>query len=561
MNIKGTILTVFFLLSISYSYCQENKKNPLMNRVLSKTKYLSNQELQNWYHKDYENDTIPGISLDKLYESDLLSERTGNEIIIAVIDTKLDINHIDLKEQIWENKDEIADNGIDDDKNGFIDDKNGWNFLGNSNGKYLKYQSSEVVRIIKKYQQIFEIKDSTNIDKDELLKYKLYLKAKEEYKNSINDIKSSIHYFEEWINKYPIAIKSIQRITKKEGFSIEDLDNILNYSKDSIVNEYAKFLKSAKQKDHTTKLYKHYIKWYGNMLETTLNLNYNERGIIGDDPNDITDSIYGNNIVSGKVPFNHSIVVSGVIGANRNNGFGAMGFSKNIKIMPIVMVASGDEHDKDIALAIRYAVDNGAKVINMSWGKKFSLNQNWVLEAIKYAESKNVLLVHGAGNDGVNTDSNTYFPNDYLDDLELVDNFIVVGASTYRLDGNLIASFSNYGKKTVDVFAPGVKIYTTKENNSFKFSRGTSLAAPMVSGLAGLLWSYFPNISTNELKKIIMESGTSFEVPVTIIDKKNTKKEVPFTELSRSGKIINAYNAFLMASELHKLPTAKNKPH
>tara|TARA_B110000902_G_scaffold94938_1_gene112398 strand:- start:271 stop:1947 length:1677 start_codon:yes stop_codon:yes gene_type:complete len=557
MNIKGAVLTIFFILSISYSYCQNNKKNPLKSKVISKTKHLSNQELQNWHHKDYENDTIPGISLDKLYESGLLYEHKGNEIIVAVIDTKLDIDHIDLKEQIWKNKNEIADNGIDDDKNGFIDDKNGWNFLGNSNGKYLKYQSSEVVRIIKKYQQIFKIKDSTDIAKDELPKYKLYLKAKKEYNNSINEIKSSILYFEEWINKYPLALKSIQKITKKEDFSIEDLDNILNYSKDSIVNVYAEFLKSAKQKDRTTELYKHYIKWYSNMLETTLNLNYNERDIIGDDPNDITDSIYGNNIVSGKVPFNHSIVVSGVIGANRTNGLGAMGFSENIKIMPIVMVASGDEHDKDIALAIRYAVDNGAKVINMSWGKKFSLNQNWVLEAIKYAESKNVLLVHGAGNDGVNTDNNTYFPNDYLNDLELVDNFIVVGANSYKLSANLIASFSNYGKKTVDVFAPGVKIYTTKENNNFTFSRGTSLAAPMVSGLAGLLWSYFPNLSTKELKKIIMESGTSFEVPVTIIDEKNTKKEVPFTQLSKSGKIINAYNAFLMASELYK--TTYNK--
>jgi subtilisin family serine protease len=557
MNTKGAVLTVFFLLSISYSYCQKIKNKSINNSIISKLKHLSNHELKNWHHKDYENDTIPGISLDKLYKSKLLDGRKANEIIVAVIDTKLDIDHFDLKGQIWENKDEIADNGIDDDKNGFIDDKNGWNFLGNSNGEYLKYQSSETVRIIRKYQKKFELKDSATINKHELPKYTLFLRAKTAHKNSIKELKSSIRYFEEWITKYPLAIKAIQSITEKEDFSIRDLDNILNSSKDSIINSYANLLKSAKQKDRTVELYKHYIEWYKNMLATTFNLNYNERDLIGDDSNDIKDSIYGNNIVSGKVPFNHSIVVSGVIGANRTNNLGAIGFSKNIKIMPIVMVASGAEHDKDIALAIRYAVNNGAKIINMSWGKKFSLNQKWILEAMKYAESKNVFIVHAAGNDGVNTDNNTYFPNDYLEDIEFVDNFIVVGASTYKLDKNLIAGFSNYGKKTVDVFAPGVKIYTTKENNSFVFSRGTSLAAPMVSGLAGLLWSFFPKLSTSELKKIIMESGTSFDIPVTVTSENNTKKEIYFTQLSKSGKIINAYNAFLMASEIYK--TTYNK--
>ncbi len=558
MNTKGAFLTVFFMLSISYSYCQKNKKTPINKNVISKTTYLSNQELQDWYHKDYEKDTIPGISLDKLYESNLLHGRKGKEIIVAVIDTKIDIHHFDLKGQLWVNKDEIPNNGIDDDGNGYIDDINGWNFLGNPNGEYLKYQSSEIVRIIKKYQEKFELKDSTEINKNELPNYRLYIKAKTAYKNEVKGLESSILYFKKSINKFPVATKTIQEITKKEDINISDLENILKSSKDSTVISHASFLKSAKLKDHTIELYTHYVKWFEEMLNTTFDLNYNERAIMDDNPDDIKNSIYGNNIVYGEVPFNHSIVVSGVIGANRTNNIGAKGFSINIKIMPIVMVASGDEHDKDIALAIRYAVDNGAKIVNMSWGKKLSLNQKWILEAMKYAESKGVLLVHGAGNNGFNTDYNTYYPNDYLNDLELVDNFIVVGASSYELTKNLRASFSNYGKKTVDVFAPGVKIYTTKEDNEFKFSRGTSLAAPMVSGLAGLLWSYFPNLTVNQLKNIIMESGSSFYIPVTIAGENNIKKEIPFTELSKSGKIINAYNAFLMASELQKQPAIKN---
>ncbi|SHI76983.1 S8 family serine peptidase [Aquimarina spongiae] len=551
MNLKSVVITVFYLLVISHSSCQETPKKSSNNHLISKEKKLSNEELQNWHHKDYENDTIPGVGLDRLYESGLLDKYPkGDEVIVAVIDTKVEIDHIDLKEHIWENKDEIANNGIDDDNNGFIDDKVGWDFLGNSNGKYVKFQSAEVVRVIKKYEQVFEGKDSTDIDKEELSNYKLYVKAKKQLPNDINKLKSSINYFKEWLKRHESASASIKQLTKKEEISVADLDKVLSSTNDSITNDHAKFLKSAKQNDRTEKMFKHYIQWYSDMLETTYHLDYKEREIVGDNLNKITDSIYGNHIVSGEVPFNHSIVVSGVIGSDRNNSLGAMGFSENIKIMPIVMVASGDEHDKDIAMAIRYAVNNGAKVINMSWGKQFSLHQNWVIDAIKYAESNNVLVVHGAGNDAVNTDKHLYFPNDYMDGPELVNNFIVVGASGYEVNENLVASFSNYGKNTVDVFAPGVKIYTTKENNNFGFSRGTSLAAPMVSGLAGLLLSYFPNLSAAELKKIIMESGTYFEIPVKINDDDNTQKEVSFTELSKSGRIINAYNAFLMASRL-----------
>ncbi|CAL2102545.1 Subtilase family protein [Tenacibaculum sp. 190130A14a] len=547
MNIKEIALTLIFTLTLSNGFCQENQNNS----TLTKSKKLSNKELKSWYHKDFEKDTIPGISLDKLYNSGLLSKTKGKEVIVAVIDTKLDIDHEDLKGYIWINKGEIANNNIDDDKNGYIDDKNGWDFLSNTKGQYIKYQSSEIVRIIKKYQHKFETKNSTDLDENASKEHRLYLEAKKQLESKIERYKTTLGNFDKWITKYDSANNSLKGLLKKENISIQDLNNLLKTAKDSVTITHAKFLKNAKETDLINTL-THYKKWYGGMLNTTLNLNYNEREVIGDNPNDINDKFYGNPNVSGEVPFNHSISVSGVIGANRNNNIGAKGFSTNIKIMPVVMVASGDEHDKDIALAIRYAVDNGARVINMSWGKRFSLHQDWVLDAIKYAESKNVLIVHGAGNDAINTDVNEYYPKDHQGDLELVNNFIAVGASGYNLSKNLLTDFSSYGKKTVDVFAPGVKIYTTEIDDKYQFSRGTSLAAPMVSGLAGLLWSYYPELSASEIKEIIMKSGTSYDTLVTISDTNNQKKQIPFSELSKSGKIINAYNAFIMASKLKK---------
>ncbi len=549
MNLKKAILTTLVISITNFSYSQENYKNPIKKNV-----ELSDQQLQNWHHKDYQQDTLPGVSLEKLYKSGLLdSYKKTQEIIVAVIDTKIDIDHIDLKGQLWVNEDEIANNGKDDDNNGYIDDMVGWDFLGNTKGEYIKYQSAEVVRIIQKFRDKFEAKEETEIDSKELANYKLYVKAKKALEEDITGLKNPISFFNEWLNSYATASAKIKEITKKEDINIDVLNSVLNSNKDSIIVKHANFLKTAIENNQTEATYKHYSKWYTDMLTTTYNVDYKERTITGDNPDDITDVNYGYNTVSGEVPFNHSIVVSGVIGANRDNNLGAMGFSKNIKVMPIVMVASGDEHDKDIALAVRYAVDNGARVINMSWGKKFSLHQNWVLDAIKYAESKNVLIVHGAGNDATNSDKLKYYPNDYHSDLdaELVSNFITVGASGYKLDENIIASFSNYGKKSVDVFAPGLKVYTTKEYSKFGFSRGTSLAAPMVSGLAGLLLTHFPELSAKDLKKIIMESGNTFDIPVNVMDN-GDKKSISFKELSKSGKIINAYNAFLMAAKQSK---------
>ncbi|WP_103864366.1 S8 family serine peptidase [Aquimarina sp. I32.4] len=537
---KNVFLFLFFCSSF-LGYTQEIKKQ-----------LLTKKELKNWYHKDLTSDTIPGISLDRMY-AQLLHNKTGEEVIVAVIDTKLDIHHEDIKQQIWVNTDEIPDNNIDDDKNGYIDDVNGWDFLSNPNGKHVKYQHIEAVRVVRKYNSMFEGKSLETISSDQKKAFVLFGKAKEAMQSYIKEEKDFITYANDWLGSYPNAKKSLKTIFPKEDYNVSQLDSVINNTrKDSLTQSYLTMIKTAIERDLTPEIFKKYRDQTEEQLKTMLNIDFNEREIIGDNPEDISDIAYGNNQVFGDVPFQHSIAVTGVLAATRNNNVGINGVCNTIKIMPVVMVASGDEFDKDIAVAIRYAVDNGAKIINMSWGKGFSLHQDWVQDAIRYAAKKDVILIHAAGNDATNIDINDHYPKDHINNKEIVDNYIVVGASSYTLDKKILANFSNYGKKNVDVFAPGNKMYTTDINNTYDFSRGTSISTPIVSGIAALIRSYYPDLKAAEVKQILMDSGTSYDIDVEIKRKDGNKSLVPFSELSKSGKVVNAYNALLMAEQMSK---------
>jgi cell wall-associated protease len=294
------------------------------------------------------------------------------------------------------------------------------------------------------------------------------------------------------------------------------------------------------------------------IINKNLNPNFDERKLIGDNPN-VLEKGYGNNKISANIEGvrifqDHNTKVSGIIAANRNNNKGIKGFAQNIQIMPLNISPSGDEHDKDIAMAIRYAVDNDAKVINMSFGKEFSLHKKWVHEAFKYAESHNVLLVHCSGNNGFNTDENPYYPNDIAYDGtgEVCNNFINVGSIAQKVDSTFVSSFSNYGKQNVDIFAPGEKIYTSSAGNNYKFDSGTSLAAPMVSGTAALIWLYYPKLTAAQVKNIILDSGVAYDNLQVQVPGEKEGVLKPFKELSKSGKVVNAYNALFMAGEVSK---------
>jgi cell wall-associated protease len=530
---------------------------------------ISDSKINSWQQLDARLDKIPGISFNKWYISKK-SDQSANQIIVAVIDTQLDTNHEDLKSQIWINTNEIPNNGIDDDRNRYVDDVNGWSYIGAKNGSYVVWTNFEYVRFVRKWQSIFLDKNESEISKENLYNFKEYKRAKKYlekenkfYLNWLNSCKYSVSMF-------PIAKDTLKYFFPKEDYDLKRLDSLYQIYK--INNKTFRERRIDNDKDLGALIGFMYFKFemgeqtYENVIDKNqqidsivnknLNINFNDRATLGDNP-EVLEIGYGNKSVNSDFKGirgikEHSTKVSSVIAANRNNDLGIKGFSNQIKIMPLHISCSGDENDKDIANAIRYAVDNGAKIINMSFGKEFSVNKVWVLEAIKYAEKKNVLITHCAGNDGFNTDENPFYPNDndYENILEVSNNFINVGSISKRLDSTFVSSFSNYGKKNVDLFAPGEDIYTAIPGNQYAYDSGTSLAAPMVSGTAALIWLYYPKLSVQEVKQIILDSGTSYNIDVIVPGTKD--KKVKFAELSKSGKVLNVYNAMKMAREISK---------
>ncbi len=495
---------------------------------------LSETELQRWSHLDLAKDSIPGMSVDKAY-AELLKGKKSVKVIVGIVDSGVDIDHEDLKAVVWTNKKEIAGNGIDDDKNGYIDDIHGWNFLGNA-GK----ETLEMTRVIKKGDDGSET-------------YKLALAAYDEkYSKALKDQKQ--------VEFLMATDKAIQTHLGKVDYTIEDLNGIVTTDPDLMKSKaiMTRILTNAGPTFRSG--IEDYGKYVSDQLDYNLNKDFDGRKIVGDNPEDIKDTKYGNNTVYGpdKEEALHGTHVAGIIAQVRGNNIGGDGIADNVEIMAIRAVPDGDEYDKDIALAIRYAVDNGAKVINGSFGKSFSPHKQWVFDAIKYAEKKDVLFVHAAGNDGnnIDLDTNSNYPNDSEDNKkEFASNVLTVGALTNAYGENVIADFSNYGTFNVDVYAPGSEIYATVPNNKYKFLQGTSMASPNVAGVAALIRSYYPKLSAKQVKQILMDSGTPLPDLVILGENPNPNEKpvaVSSALSSKSAKMVNAYNALLMAEKMSK---------
>jgi len=503
---------------------------------------MTEKEIQNWPHADITSDSIPGMSLAKAYE--FVANKKTTTVIVAVIDSGIDIEHEDLKDNAWINSDEIAGNGKDDDKNGYIDDIHGWNFLGGE-GKATPEQL-EVTRIYKKLDAKYAGKTQDQIaatDKDE---YAYYLKVKKDFERRVEEATGNYeHYKKTKMVLNDANADAIKKLNKKE-YTIADLNSLDAADRSpflmQILGNGGTFAEVDSQLDRG-------LDYYGSQVNVMYNLDFDGR-TTGDNAYDIKDVPYGNAFTIGSIDDEmHGTHVAGIALATRNNGKGMNGVANNVKLLSVRTVPDGDEYDKDVALAIRYAVDNGAKVINMSFGKSYSPNPEWVYEAFKYAASKDVLLVHAAGNDGKNIDKSDNFPTDAPDKVkEITDNVITVGAMTRHYDENLVASFSNYGKLNVDIFAPGLEIYSTIPKNEYQSIQGTSMAAPEVAGVAALVRSYYPQLSASQVKHILMNSGT--KVGFDVILPKSDGKKVPFSDLSVSGRVLNAYNALKMADEI-----------
>lgn len=530
---KYTLLVIIAFISINL-----NGQNNLK---------LDHNELKTWYLFDLTNDSIVGISAQKAFT--FLNNKKSSEVIIGVIDSGMDIQHEVLKDNIWLNKDEIANNKIDDDANGFIDDVNGWNFVGD-----LTFQNYEYERIIMNPDLADNKKILNKAKKLYKTSFKEAIKDIKSTKISLDRLEKSHETFTKYFNKSDYTFKEILEIKTLEPDLTHEILEVQNYI--ASINRISEISPIYNPIDLNTKniivnrisaLKKRY---QTERIQTSGNTVKNDyRATLGDDLTNIDDTGYGNNNVSVNIENEeHSTHVAGIIRLIRNNDK-KVDSTNNTLIMPIRILGSGDEHDKDVALSIRYAVDNGAKIINASLRKEFSPNKAMVYESIKYAAEHDVLIIIAAGNESLNLDLNFRYPNDSKDlTTEFTNNVIVVGASNPYYGKNLACDFSNYGKFNVDIFAPGYSIFSTTPNNSYNFKEGTSMAAPVVASIAGLIRSYYPQLSANQVKEIILNSGTKINFKVNTPGSLN--KKVAFSELCSSNSIVNAYNAIIMADKL-----------
>jgi len=510
-----------------------------------------------WHHLDPVADKTIGISTERAYE--LLRTQPAQPrkpVIVAVIDGGIDVNHEDLKSVLWTNPGEIAGNGNDDDRNGYADDIHGWNFHGGRDGRNIEHEQKEETRLYARLKPLYEGKSRASLPPTQQQEYDLWTVVKP--------------YFEERRAK---AEKDYQEDTKfleedranlqtlKKAFGVSRLDSALLHhppTTDTTLLNLARqyYRPMARRQDADADSLVRYFETFNTQLKARLEYAYNvqadERAIVGDNPADLTERFYGNaNLVtplSGRGTF-HGTHVSGIIAADRTNALGVKGVADQVRILSVRCIPDGDERDKDVANAIRYAVDNGAKIINMSFGKYFSPEKAVVDEAIRYADRKGVLIVHAAGNDHLDLDSARQYPSATYLNGQTIPNMITVGASYRSNDSTLAASFSNYGKNSVDVFAPGVDIWSCDAGNKYRPSQGTSMATPVVAGIAAVLKTYFPHLSPADLKRIILQSAIPNH---TTVVKPGTKQKVDFATLSRTGGIVNLHEAVKLAMSAKK---------
>ena len=510
---------------------------------------LKPEQIRRWQHLDLQADGVPGISADRAYR-ELLAGRTATPVLVAVIDSGVDSTHEDLKPVLWHNMRETAGNGLDDDHNGYADDVRGWSYLGGKNGQNIGVETLEQTRIYRQYRARFEGQKRKNLPPADQAVFDQYELAKARY---TKDLAADTKRFGELTEAYASNSAAFNGVKNKLGVTELDtatLHQAMRTRPDvpSAASLYA-FLRraNAASTDESLKSLNEAIKHYRDRLDKSLNLEYDPRPVVGDDPANPSETAYGNPDTQGP-DASHGTHCAGIIAGLRGNERGGDGVAgPTVRIMSVRAVPSGDERDKDVANAIRYAVDNGAQIISMSFGKDFSPDKAVVDAAMQYADQKGVLLVHAAGNDGHDNDTERNFPAARYLSGQDIPNLITVGASSRLNTSELPAEFSNYGKQTVDLFAPGVDIYSATPANKYATYSGTSMAGPVVAGVAAVLKSYYPQLTAAQLKQVILQSAVPYHTRVL---KPGTKKTVDFATLSRTGGIVNLYEAVKLAQQM-----------
>ncbi|MBN8577870.1 MAG: S8 family serine peptidase [Cytophagales bacterium] len=503
---------------------------------------------RDWFLRDPEQDSVLGVSAERVYQT-LLKDQPSRTVIVAVIDSGVDIEHEDLKSVIWKNEKEIPGNGIDDDGNGYIDDVYGWNFIGGKNDN-VAADTYELTREYIRLKALYGTMEENKVPKKQKAEYESYkkikdkfekLKAKNEqqyklYATIYKNVKTSIDTLKAMLNVQTLTAEDVQRFQTQEPG--------LLFAKGFLLNMFKNMNEGERIEDYIDEL-KEGVNYYEVIVKYGYNEEYDSRQIVGDNINNLYEKNYGNNDVIGP-DATHGTHVAGIIAADRTNNLGIKGIANNVKIMVVRAVPNGDERDKDVANAIIYAVDNGAHIINMSFGKPYSPQKQAVDKAVRYAEQKGVLLVHAAGNDAKDADVEKSFPTRFYADGKEAKNWIEVGASGWGGE-DVVGSFSNYGKKTVAFFAPGVDVYSTVPGNQYKDESGTSMASPSTAGVAAILMSYFPELTAAEVKNVLMQSARRFG---NLQVQKPGGGKTKFENLSSTGGMVNAYEAVKLAQTL-----------
>ncbi len=500
-----------------------------------------------WHHKDLASDDIPGVSLKQA--QDYLKGRPSRKVVVAIIDSGYELDHDAFQTNMWVNKDEIPGNGKDDDGNGYVDDVNGWNFLGGVDGNIIN-ETLELTREYRRLKPKYE-----NAPESQSNEYQYWKAIEEDYLTDSQETLAAATGFLANYEAVPHQYKLLAGYAMVDTLSIEALQRIKSQDSviiaaDNYLTNILGYFEGEATLDQVLGLFEVGLDYYDYQGNYAYNTEFNPRNLVGDDSEDFKNRIYGNNQIDEVAGYggSHGTHVAGIVGGKV--GETTIGITENVEFMFVRAVPSGDERDKDVGNAIRYAADNGAQVINMSFGKEYSPDQDYVRKAVKYAESKGVLMVHAAGNDGKNNDEEPSYPDGSVSKTKKSNNWIEVGASSQNYDEGLPAVFSNYGNQNVDLFAPGVSIMSAVPGNTYQANSGTSMAAPVVAGVSALLLSYFPDLDASEVKEILMQSATKVDLEVV---KPGSEDKVNFSELSRTGGIINAYEAVKLADKRVKI--------
>ncbi len=522
---------------------------------------------KDWMLLDAKKDKVAGMSVTQGYS--MLKKKKPVKVIVAVIDSGVDYLHEDLKSVMWVNPGEVANNGKDDDGNGYVDDIHGWNFIGGKDGKNVEHDNLELTRLYRDLNKKFEGKTGPFTDTEENKQFELYKKVKLEFEGKMGEINGTLKIYKPIYDDVKAVKDGIKAKFSLENATADELAALTFDKSDTLLSKVEK-VKTYLQLGYAANVNELFeglqgaMDYFNGQLEYNLNVDYDPRNIVGDNYANSSEKNYGNNDVKGP-DASHGTHVAGIIGAVRGNGIGMDGIADNVQIMSVRVVPDGDERDKDVANGIRYAVDNGAKIINMSFGKSWVFDKKVVDDAIKYAESKGVLLIHAAGNENTNIDEQTHYPTKTLLDGSSVNNWMEIGAMGYDFDikkGDeekplpknpkykmVVGDFSNYGVKYVDVFSPGVDIYSTIPENKYAFFNGTSMAAPATSGVAAVIMSYFPNLTAAQVRDVLMQSSTKYGKYQVL--KPGTKDEmVTLGQLSYTGGVVNLANAIKIASKI-----------